>query len=1292
MSLERFINKASFLKLNEPQYAQVFSDSILKVTSHEILIPVIDTLNLTSNEIVSETNIYTFDGDLIGSIINTPTYNVDKNIFIDIKRAFDVAKITNGSYKIVFNLIHPIYGRPAALDPNNIYWPVTVQEISPNRDEIKFTIVDKSQLLAVQQFNEYLHALSNLDILNNLVVSFGSNRTNKILNVKFDSQSPGTFYVKVYNPIDETVENLNRAWFGVELIDPYIDTVLLTSKIQPADTHQLAGPRFNIDVDDFDSNSTILQSWNDLLNTDAPTTQRLIDTFLSSSGTATLNIDYTSYDNFVFYSSAEERIENFKYKLGLIEQYAGENTAWQLSSGSASFHTVGLIDGNKNKISTIVTNLDPFERWLYYHGTGSIFTHDISGSQLPYPKFISGSQYHLYSVTSSQAVTWHSSSLAAAQIYDKQNLNSLWWSIPEHVLMDDNNSDYILFVQMVGQHFDTLYSYVNAMTQIHVRDEHPERGPSDDLLWYIGKHFGWELQNTRQLSSLWLYKLGTDDSGSIQTSSDMTVSPHEQQTKQVWRRIINNLPYLLKTKGTSRSVKALMSIYGIPQTLISIKEYGGPGLDMDRPIYTEERFQYKLAVGSGSFVTTNKDINTYAYNGWKGNVNWVGSSSLLGPRDPDTIEFRFDTSVSGSSGSAVLFAYADSSSLYHVSVVSPVTLGSNILVSGSEEYGKLLFEVQGNGSGSYTSYIPFFDRDIWTVRIHKDPLETGSFRTLNLDIARANDALYGRITHSDTLTLTVSASFFNTGSGQYYLGGVPTNIKNRIGSGSLHSSSIIPYSGYVQAYKEYYVDYSDTTFTEHVQNPGSYHTDTISGSYYSLYKYFPLGLDQQRFDHYGDMLYMSSSHPDRSIEPSRMNFIGFTGDQTTQYETDQETFYILIPSLGGNVLQSQKLRIEDNSLKFELSPDAKGETSRYDDKGIDTNRLAIVFSITDQINRDIYNHMGFDSLDPWIGDPQEEFETEYVELTNRRKEYFQKYQRKNDINAFIRLMSLYDYTFFEQIKQLAPGRADLIAGILIEPSILERPKVQISRRPTITNPQHEFELSLRTVSQSGAYPTHGVELIATSSLCASSNYLSASAAYSSSICVTSNYYSGSAEQTNVICITSNYYSGSVNYSGSICVTNTYYTSSIPKEECITGDQILTRDYYGCIETRDPYSGSRGCTQSIVDHHRIKCGYYRKIFHYDVSNVADRRQREWHTYISTSNGQHSSSSLQPTHYQYEECSDSNRSRFLGSKLSGAGINIDSPNTIDGGPVVTIKESNPNSVFMDRRNSEGNLKLE
>ena len=53
----------------------------------------------------------------------------------------------------------------------------------------------------------------------------------------------------------------------------------------------------------------------------------------------------------------------------------------------------------------------------------------------------------------------------------------------------------------------------------------------------------------------------------------------ENITKETWKRLYHNLHYLLKNKGTERGIKALMTCYGVPETILNVKEYGGPAAD-----------------------------------------------------------------------------------------------------------------------------------------------------------------------------------------------------------------------------------------------------------------------------------------------------------------------------------------------------------------------------------------------------------------------------------------------------------------------------------------------------------------------------------------------------------------------------------------------------------------------------------------------------------------------------------------------------------------------------------------
>ena len=53
----------------------------------------------------------------------------------------------------------------------------------------------------------------------------------------------------------------------------------------------------------------------------------------------------------------------------------------------------------------------------------------------------------------------------------------------------------------------------------------------------------------------------------ITASNDGYISKRDI-TKEIWKRLYHNAPYLLKTKGTERGLRALMACYGLPSTKI----------------------------------------------------------------------------------------------------------------------------------------------------------------------------------------------------------------------------------------------------------------------------------------------------------------------------------------------------------------------------------------------------------------------------------------------------------------------------------------------------------------------------------------------------------------------------------------------------------------------------------------------------------------------------------------------------------------------------------------------------
>ena len=346
-------------------------DEDLLILDDLVLIPT--DPNIINNQ-RSEVHIYSFYGDYIsgnhnaGYVIHDQSSN---SLLVDVGTVFREAGIARGSYLIALNLFQDVWGSFGTE-------PVLVKEISPDRTEIHFQ-VQKSFLGQYQEFQSKVQELSASDILNNLVVNFGFNRIHKITNIKFDETS---VYIRLYNPIDDVIVNKTKCWFDYEVIDPYIDALIATKELANSTYTILRAPNYDIDSDIISSNGTEFKNWYEILGNNLDVQQRLIEGSISSSK-IDLNIDYTDFSNFVFYSSATQRLNNFMYKLQQLEEYSSSIAIINTISGSNTPFVSSSLAVNNRKVDQITSTFDLWEKWLYYDQTGSLFTHDIPGSLTP---------------------------------------------------------------------------------------------------------------------------------------------------------------------------------------------------------------------------------------------------------------------------------------------------------------------------------------------------------------------------------------------------------------------------------------------------------------------------------------------------------------------------------------------------------------------------------------------------------------------------------------------------------------------------------------------------------------------------------------------------------------------------------------------------------------------------------------------------------------------------------------------------------------------------------------------
>ncbi len=894
-------------------------------------------------------------------------------VAIDVYDEFSKLDLTAGTFRIAINFFKNLIG---SFERQHL----RIDEISPDRTEIRLRAIDADDSEFLQQITNYIDTVNQTasrTSYKSYLLNFSRNQCFVFVN----SVVVGEYlYVKLYEPLPANIETDFKCWVVEEQKSSYIDRISIVPSITRPQYNQLSNPNWYANADYNISSGTNFDSWNDILGSSVQTSQQIIDAYFSGSLSGIkLNIDFTDYNNFVFYSSATERLENFKYKLELLEYYAAQSTALSYISGSTA--TTNAADYTDRK-TALISGFDAFEKYLYYESSSRITTYNIpleaptvpevTGSYIfPVPKSNSSRPYNLYPISSSQFQSWYSTVYASASLYDNRNIHSLIKAVPEFIRFDSNNENLATFVNMLGHHYDILYTYINHMTKIHKREENPKLGMPNELLYSVAKQFGWNLTDGNQYQDLWGYVLGTNESGVPLTGSNTVGDPSvpgRDMTYAVWRRIINNLPLLLKSKGTKRSVQALLSCYGIPQSLITIKEYGGPRLDR-APVYEKLNFDYALDLSGSS----------------------AGSVKITYTTTPTDIEFRFRTA----------------------NVITNPTIPSTMElfdINGGQLYATIDFTSGTKGTislnGNASTPIEMFDGGWLSVLVTYDSNTGDSY-------AVVKRSKYGKIVAETSVTasgITIPAA-----SSTLEFGGATNaaRLKGQLQEIRLwnRTSSIEPY------------------FDNHVKAPSSYNS---SNPYNELLFRLPL---TQKINH-------ALTGSLQGVQPVAANFSASmqSWSTATPYDSIEETYYFDAISLAAGTYDDNKIRLEDNELVGNLDFVTRAERSQFDKAPLDSKKLGVYFSPQTMIDEDIIAQLGFTDLDQYIGDPGETEAKDYPRLIQAAQSYWKKYADRNDINAYIKIFTLFDLSFFKQLEQLLPARVDKLTGILIQPNVLERSK------------------------------------------------------------------------------------------------------------------------------------------------------------------------------------------------------------------------------------------------------------
>jgi len=553
-------------------------------------------------------------------LLNNPKNDTYSALTLDPEKDLRNRGFNRGNLTVQYNFYTKLFSSQFGTQ----YW---IKEISQTRREIKLASQVLSDSVIRDSFTQYQAYISTKNYYPVFYLNFGNNIILTANNVALTEDEEGSYLlIKLYEPLPTDFDIKSQLWIVDKVAESVSFDIDIQVQVDPQqDINGLRGPNYNVRVNTKNGQTTPYYNYNNLIASPVSSSFQKLSSYYQDKS-VDINVDYSSFSNFIHFSNAEERVRNFVYKLQLIESSSSDLATQQaIIGGSGSAQIVSsTVNSIQQSIDNIIRNFDIYEYYLYFNS-----------SSWAWPKSTTTQPYALYSVSSSQASNFlggintiptatTQSLLFSASYYDSTNKDALRNVVPQYLLDDPNNQPYVTFIDMIGQHFDNIWIYYKDVSNRYNATNNPDTGISLDLVSDALRGFGIQLYTNSNVSDNLYYTLfGINPDGSLlpptgsevitnYVTSSLTTLPAQTIQDELYKRLYHNLPYLLKTKGTERGVKALISTYGIPESILTVREFGGNpinSVDGVLDINTED-YKVYIATGSNGNVTGSLELSS----------------------------------------------------------------------------------------------------------------------------------------------------------------------------------------------------------------------------------------------------------------------------------------------------------------------------------------------------------------------------------------------------------------------------------------------------------------------------------------------------------------------------------------------------------------------------------------------------------------------------------------------------------------------------------------------------------
>jgi len=297
------------------------------------------------------------------------------------------------------------------------------------------------------------------------------------------------------------------------------------------------------------------------------------------------------------------------------------------------------------------------------------------------------------------------------------------------------------------------------------------------------------------------------------------------------------------------------------------------------------------------------------------------------------------------------------------------------------------------------------------------------------------------------------------------------------------------------------------------------------------------------------------------------------------------------------------------------------------------------------INEDIIAQLGFTELDQYIGDPGERDSNSYPKLIQAANSYWKKYADSNDINAYISIFAMFDLSFFRQLEQLLPARTDKLTGLLVQPNILERSKATIL--PNIQKFDSAYSASLDNPNP-----------------VLSSEYLQWTGSISDKILTLSAIDDDQWQMYLTASNADKYDSTPYSYQYLLHSGSTWITASTPYWMSEAELPVLLTGVYSMERLATPTTFLTASGAATSSRFRGNGNIPSNLTRFSGSRV------DFQDYLPAGIG---------------------NQRYNGCKLNSPAFNVNSTQTIDGGPAVEWRSANPNQLVYQTYGDQGSFVL-